>query len=571
MSAPARTTSAPAFRPGGLDPLRWAWNLLTNVKFALLLVGLAGLAALLGVVIPQMPGPMRNNAAARSAWLELQRQDFGPFTGLMEDAGVFEIFYTPWFNGLWVVIIVSVTVCSVSRFRPTWRAVQRPQRQVPDAYFESAHHRASFTHAGGTAAITRALQKRRYRVEHVAERDGAVHLFAERFGWSQYGTFLSHLALLMLLIGGLLTRFVGFGNTLALAESMPGARLFDDPGPGQIFVTMLDSVRRLDGEGNVVDYRSHLEIRRGDETMRCTSTVNDPCHAFGYRFHQAAFFDDIGRLRIESKADGRVLYDNVVDFANEQTFVPHLRVTSAAGRVLYDAPVPQTGTFPGASGGREDDAAIGALLFRDLNDADARTLAAYFLAWQIVDGEMRVGMGSNVDAPAELPEGEAAIVGGYRVEFVRPAAVPALRIDDMPGAISEDGSVTVQMPVDSRGEAYLYVAGIDVDGQVLRPGEPVETEGFVYTFAGRREGAGIDVRRDPGDTFIWIAVAMAIVGLAITFYVPRRRLWVKVTTARTQIAGIAEKTTRLDRELRIMGAELGSTDALRPGDLDRDW
>jgi hypothetical protein len=64
---------------------------------------------------------------------------------------------------------------------------------------------------------------------------------------------------------------------------------------------------------------------------------------------------------------------------------------------------------------------------------------------------------------------------------------------------------------------------------------------------------------------------MAIVGLAITFYVPRRRLWVKVGTERTQIAGVAEKTTRLDRELRLMGAELGAADALKPGDLERDW
>jgi hypothetical protein len=46
---------------------------------------------------------------------------------------------------------------------------------------------------------------------------------------------------------------------------------------------------------------------------------------------------------------------------------------------------------------------------------------------------------------------------------------------------------------------------------------------------------------------------------------------VKVTADRTQIAGIAEKTTRLDRELRLMGAELGARDALRPGDLDREW
>jgi hypothetical protein len=61
---------------------------------------------------------------------------------------------------------------------------------------------------------------------------------------------------------------------------------------------------------------------------------------------------------------------------------------------------------------------------------------------------------------------------------------------------------------------------------------------------------------------------MAIVGLGVTFYVPRRRLWVKVTEGRTYLAGIAERTTRFSRELRLMGAELGARDALLPGDRD---
>ena len=52
-------------------------------------------------------------------------------------------------------------------------------------------------------------------------------------------------------------------------------------------------------------------------------------------------------------------------------------------------------------------------------------------------------------------------------------------------------------------------------------------------------------RRDPGDTFVWIAVGMGMIGLGITFYVPRRRLWVKVTPSRTYIAGIAERTAAL--------------------------
>ena len=60
---------APRARGGQFSPFRAIWDLLTNVKFALLLVGTALAACMLGVLIPQMPGPMQDNAAARSAWL----------------------------------------------------------------------------------------------------------------------------------------------------------------------------------------------------------------------------------------------------------------------------------------------------------------------------------------------------------------------------------------------------------------------------------------------------------------------------------------------------------------------
>ncbi|MBK7725310.1 MAG: cytochrome c biogenesis protein ResB [Dehalococcoidia bacterium] len=262
--------------PSGLDPLRTAWQLLTNVKFALFLVGLALVAGLVGTVIPQVPGPMRGNLAARSAWMELRRDTYGPLTGPMDGLQLFDVFHSAWFNGLWLLIIVAVTVCTVSRFRPTWRSVQRPQVRVAEGYFERAHHRAAFTHEGGAAAVEAMLRKRRYKVIRAEERDGTAYLFADRFGWSHYGTFLSHLALLMLLVGALLTTMAGFDRTFVFAEGSPEAAVFDRPGPDQPFIKVNEAYRGLDAEDNVIDYHSLIEVRRGDEVKACKTSVNDP-------------------------------------------------------------------------------------------------------------------------------------------------------------------------------------------------------------------------------------------------------------------------------------------------------
>lgn len=549
----------PAAGGGRFDPFRAVWRLLTNVKFALLLVGVAALLGLVGVLIPQMPAEMLGNPAARAAWLEGQRGDFGPFTRPMDRLELFNVFRSWWFNGLWMVIIAAVTVCTVSRIRPTARSVHRPQKVVADTYFEHAHHRAAFTHEGGVDQVERELRRQRYAVERVADREGATYLFAERFSWSQYGTFVSHLALIMLLVGGLLTTMAGFGRTLAIAETTSAAPLFDEPGPGQIFVEMVDAVRGIDDDGNIVDFRSFLEIRQGDEVVSCETTVNDPCGAFGYRFHQAAFFNDLARLRIEGP-DGRLLYSDVLDFNAEARAVPRMVVEAAGGRVLFDQPLPQLGS-DGTT------VALSAIAF-----GTAGGDFVWPVGWSVRDGEMRVVVTPGGGESRELGEGESFSVGdGIAVRFESVVGLPTVQIDDMPGA-RPGASALVQLGETASGEAFLVLAGVDDAPLLFAPGQERENFlGYRYVFEGRVDGAGIDVRRDPGHVFIWVAIALALIGLAITFYVPRRRLWVRVRGNETALAGIAERTTRFGRELRLMGATLGAKDALLPEDREERY
>lgn len=556
MSARGTTSAAPSglagrrWRP---DPLRAAWALLTNVKFALVLVGTALLAGLAGTILPQLPAPMRDNPAARSAWLELRRESYGPFTGPLDAAGLFDVFHAPWFTALWALIIVAVTVCTVSRFRPTWRNVARPPRAVPDSYFEHARHRLG-TDAPTTAdQVADALRRRHYHVEE-ARRDGnTVYLFADRFAWAQYGTFVSHLALLMLLVGALLTMLLGFNRPLVFVEAAPAAPVFQAAGPGQIFVRVIDAFRGVDDRGNIIDFHTDIEVRRGDQNVSCRVTVNSPCGAFGYRVHQAAFVDDIARLRILDPG-GRVLFAGTLDFEGRATAVPALRVTGPGGDVLVDEPMPQLATDAGSLPGREDDLALGALSLSPSGGAPGLSLG---LAWRVDGGDLRLLVATD-QALQRLAAGESLVENGYHVEFRGPVMIPATRVNDMPGA-AEAGAV-VQLVPRADGSTYVVITGVDDDNVALVPGgEATTAAGYTYRFDGRVEAAGLDIRRDPGDTFIWIAVGMGLLGLSVTFYVPRRRLWVRVSPGRVAFAGLAERTTRLDRELAAIARDL------RPG------
>lgn len=57
-------------------------------------------------------------------------------------------------------------------------------------------------------------------------------------------------------------------------------------------------------------------------------------------------------------------------------------------------------------------------------------------------------------------------------------------------------------------------------------------------------------KRDPGAPLIWLAFATLLLGLAITFYLPRRRVWARLgRDGRVDLVGRADRQVDFDREL----------------------
>jgi len=125
--------------------------------------------------------------------------------------------------------------------------------------------------------------------------------------------------------------------------------------------------------------------------------------------------------------------------------------------------------------------------------------------------------------------------------------------DAIPGG--EEGTL-VQMAVDAQGAPYLTLLGVAPDEALtLRPDEPFVVGEREYTFLGRREFSGITVKRDPGTKFIWVAAGLLLLGLGLTLYVPRRRLWAKITRDRTYFAGMDERTANFEAEMKKIAGD----------------
>jgi hypothetical protein len=66
-----------------------------------------------------------------------------------------------------------------------------------------------------------------------------------------------------------------------------------------------------------------------------------------------------------------------------------------------------------------------------------------------------------------------------------------------------------------------------------------------------------------------VAAGLLLVGLVVTFYVPRLRMWARVGPEETVLAGLAEKSGSFQSEAAAIAEELGATvkqDKVEEGD-----
>lgn len=560
--------------------LRAAWRLLTNVRWALALIVLLALVGLLGVLLPQIPDGVRGDSAAVSVWLDAERGEYGFLTDLIHRLGLFDVFHARWFAVGLGLLVASLIACTLNRFPTVWRSIRRPRSRVPDTYFEQAQQRASFTTPSDAAALEAVLRRHHYRLERIEEGQ-AVYLFADRFSWAQLGTFLTHLALILFIVGALVSKLTGFSQSLFLAEGASAAVLPSGQAD-QMQVQVIDAVGRFSEEGRPLDYRTEMAIfQRGQEVKHCTTSVNGPCTYDGYRFHQAAYFGFGAELQVRDLASGNVVYREVLALADTMPG-PRVVISDGDGRLLLDETLVLTDLIESVYGTTVSIPDDGRLVWIGAKPDSAGD------DWQMVVFEL----GDNPDpARLALALGEKGRSGGLQYEFASLAGLPATVESEFPlpaalagglaqgtvllqmsnvvyGTEEASSGETVSVPPTVDGPPTLVIVGLGPNVLDLAPGESSVLGDYEYTFLGQREFAGIQVKRDRSDNLIWAGAGLLLLGLGITFYVPRRRLWVKITGDRTYLAGVAGHRGNLRREMAKLGAEAGSPDATEEEEQD---
>lgn len=295
------------------NPAGELWRLLTSVRLALILILLIALAVLAGTLLDQAPAAAVADDQAYARWLENVRGRYGSWTDLLDRLQLFRVYSSFWFRFLVAALAANIIVCTVNRWSGIKAATLRPRVRMNPAYFERARTANTFSVAlpiaDASDAVRRGFRQAGYRT--LSEGGATVALYADRFRFSRFGTFLSHLSIVLLLIGALMGRLWGWkDDSFVVAEGSTRAI----PMAPNLSVKLEQFQDEWYIEGPPKDYRSEIVIYdRGEEVKRATVRVNAPASYEGIRFHQA-FFGQAAVMRVADGA-GRVLFEDGVPLA----------------------------------------------------------------------------------------------------------------------------------------------------------------------------------------------------------------------------------------------------------------
>ncbi|HEX9989662.1 MAG TPA: cytochrome c biogenesis protein ResB [Chloroflexia bacterium] len=276
------------------DPVDVIWNLFCSIRFAVVLNVSLALAAMLGTIIPQMQPGIQNFEVELNQFLEAARGRYGDISGLLYWAGFYGLYNSLWFRMLVMVVVFSIIICTLNRWQPVMRLINEPTVRVNDAFLQGLTEKAQFRavpvdQAQAHEALRASLKRSRYRVLMEKTPDGsAMHLYADRDRWSKLVTFVSHAALVTLIL--VAAGIASFGWREQSVYFYPGEPV--NVGHGTDFSVRNDgfSIDYYADGVTVKEYKNRLAvIEDGKEVLTKTIIVNDPLQYKGVNFFLVSY------------------------------------------------------------------------------------------------------------------------------------------------------------------------------------------------------------------------------------------------------------------------------------------
>lgn len=263
-------------------PGSWLLKSLTSIRLTIFLFLILAGVAVMGTLMPQDQPPQQYLI------------NYGETLGsLLWRAGFTRIYYSPWFLGPVSLLAVNILACLVNGLP---QALRRCRRRFSWEMARDLPERGRFSWPPGVdphSLITTVLSRELGRPRKETLADKEVYLY-ERGRFRPLGPYLVHLALLLILAGGLIGKFWGIEGRLSILEGETANAFELDPRREQPldFKVRLDrfQVQFYESGSAPKEFRSDLTfLENGREVERRICRVNEPVSFGGLTFYQSSY------------------------------------------------------------------------------------------------------------------------------------------------------------------------------------------------------------------------------------------------------------------------------------------
>ena len=222
-----------------------------------------------------------------------------------------DVFHSLPFMAILATLAVAIAICTLNRAPAIWATIAHPTVATTRGFLDTAEHSATLagplSPAVAAEELGTALRRQRYRV--LVERRGEeTHLYADKNRYAKLGTFPFHLALILILVGGIVGARFGFRDTeFVLPDG--ATRAVEERDGLSVRLNRFQDVYREDGSPMM--FRSDVTILQdGVPVKTALISPNHPLTIENVTFYQAGY-GQTAQLEVTGPGGGPVVAEAV--------------------------------------------------------------------------------------------------------------------------------------------------------------------------------------------------------------------------------------------------------------------
>ena len=262
-----------------MDLSERVWNLFSSMKLGLALLGIIALVASIGTVVPQIDQAPEKAEAVSQLW---------------QTMGFTHLYSTVWFRLLLGLLCINLIVCSIQRLRGIYL---RTFKLTPPTNLARVPQKNRLVVQGEVVSLKESVQEvliqKGFRFT-LSDQSDPWSFIAIKRRLGNWGSLITHLSFVVLVIGALLGSLLGFKGYFmeGAGTTIPIQAIEVSKGK----VTETFSVRINSAEDRFLPngerdnwYTDMSILENGQEVARKTLSVNHPFVYKGITFYQASF------------------------------------------------------------------------------------------------------------------------------------------------------------------------------------------------------------------------------------------------------------------------------------------